>query len=52
MKKSKIKLKNIVISGYYGFDNFGDETILSVLVKKIKEFTPFITVLSIHPKRT
>ena len=52
MKKSKNKLKNIVISGYYGFDNFGDETILSVLVKKIKEFTPFITVLSKNTAKT
>lgn len=52
MKKSKTKLKNIVISGYYGFGNFGDETILSVLVKKIREFTPFITVLSVNPRRT
>lgn len=52
MKKSKIKLKKILISGYYGFDNFGDEAILDVLVKKIKEFTPFITVLSKNPKKT
>lgn len=52
MKKSKINLKRVVISGYYGFDNFGDETILSVLVKKIKEFTPFITVLSKNPTKT
>lgn len=51
MKKSE-KLKKVVISGYYGFDNFGDETILSVLVKKIKEFTPFITVLSKNPAKT
>lgn len=52
MKKSNKKFKNVVISGYYGFDNFGDETILSVLVKKIKEFTPFINVLSKNPSKT
>lgn len=52
MKKFDKKLKKVVISGYYGFDNFGDETILSVLVKKIKEFTPFITVLSKNPAKT
>ena len=52
MKKSSKKLKNILISGYYGFDNFGDETILSVLIKKLKEFTPFITVLSKNPRKT
>ena len=52
MKKSNKKCKNILISGYYGFDNFGDEAILSVLVKKLKEFTPFITVLSKNPAKT
>lgn len=52
MKKFKNKCKNIVISGYYGFDNFGDETILSVLIKKLKEYTPFITVLSANPSKT
>lgn len=52
MKKFDKKFKKVVISGYYGFDNFGDETILSVLVKKIKEFTPFITVLSKNPSKT
>lgn len=52
MKKFDKKSKKVVISGYYGFDNFGDETILSVLVKKIKEFTPFITVMSKNPVKT
>lgn len=52
MKKSNFKLKKILISGYYGFGNFGDETILSVLVKKLKEFTPDIRVFSSHPKKT
>lgn len=52
MKKSNYKFKKIVISGYYGFWNFGDETILSVLIKKLKEFTPHIRVLSKTPKKT
>lgn len=52
MKRFKNKCKDVVISGYYGFDNFGDETILSVLIKKLKEFTPFITVLSANPSKT
>lgn len=52
MKKSSPKRKNILISGYYGFDNFGDETILSVLIKKLKELGVNIMVLSKNPKKT
>ena len=46
--------KNICISGYYGFDNFGDETILQVLVENLKEFLdkPKITVFSVNPNKT
>ena len=35
-----------VISGYYGFKNFGDETILSVLIQHIKPMIDNITVFS------
>lgn len=35
-----------VISGYYGFKNFGDETILSVLVTHLKKLGVDITVFS------
>lgn len=52
MKNSKNKVKKIVISGYYGFDNFGDEAILGLLVKKLQEFTSFITVFSNNPAKT
>ena len=51
MKKYK-NGKNILISGYYGFDNFGDEAILGVLVKKLKELEVNIEVLSSNPDKT
>ena len=44
--------KNIVISGYYGSDNFGDEMILKVLIDKLKQFDVNITVLSLNPEKT
>ena len=52
MKKSSGKNKNILISGYYGFDNFGDEAILGVLVKKLKELNANVRVLSKNPAKT
>jgi len=42
--------KNICISGYYGFDNFGDEIILKILVENIKDNN--ITVFSSNPDKT
>ncbi len=44
----------VCISGYYGFDNFGDETILKVLIENLKKFTnpPQITVFSANPEKT
>lgn len=46
--------KKVCISGYYGFDNFGDETILSILIENIKKFdnAPEITVFSSNPAKT
>lgn len=39
-------MAKVLISGYYGFKNFGDEAILSVLVTHLKEVGADITVLS------
>jgi len=52
MKKCNQQGKNVLISGYYGFDNFGDEAILGVLVKKLKELDADIKVLSKNPAKT
>jgi len=47
-------MKRVVISGYYGFDNFGDELILHILVSSLKKYldNPKITVLSNNPAKT
>ena len=48
------KTTQIVLSGYYGFDNIGDEAvlyaILSALRKTIKDVE--VTVLSNNPDKT
>ena len=49
MKKNK---KRCVISGYYGFKNFGDEAILSVLVNKLQKDGHTVTVISSNPNYT
>jgi polysaccharide pyruvyl transferase CsaB len=50
----KEKRSRIVISGYYGFKNLGDEAILSCMVKEIKAARPEteITVISNDPFET
>lgn len=52
MKNYNKKDKDILISGYYGFDNFGDEAILGVLTKKLKELGANVCVLSKNPGKT
>lgn len=52
---SSNKPKKIIISGYYGFNNFGDEAVLSVLVNSLKKEnikSSDITVISKDPKNT
>lgn len=44
--------KRVVLSGYFGFKNFGDEAILSVLVDKLKQLNKRITVISSDPQYT
>ena len=47
-----MRKKRFVLSGYFGFKNFGDEAILSVIVNKLKEHNHRITVISSNPKYT
>jgi len=53
MKKPKIIVK-IMISGYYGFNNTGDEAVLTSMVRAFKEKIPQIkiVVLSQNPLQT
>lgn len=44
--------KNIAVSGYYGFENFGDEAILKVLVTELKKQEYNVTVFSRLPQNT
>lgn len=45
---------NIVISGYYGFDNAGDEAMLYSILRSLRALYPDaeITVISGHPEKT
>ena len=45
-------MTKIVISGYYGYKNFGDEAILSVIVSHLKPKSAEVTVLSGDPEYT
>ncbi len=46
-------MKKILISGYYGFDNFGDDAILHIMVSELKKHLsdPKITVISNNPPK-
>lgn len=44
--------KKVVISGYYGADNFGDESILETLIQRLKKAEADITVFSTNPEKT
>ncbi len=46
------KTKRIAVSGYYGFENFGDEAILSVLTNELKQQGFHVTVFSKNPQIT
>ncbi|MFZ5641111.1 MAG: polysaccharide pyruvyl transferase CsaB [Bacillota bacterium] len=47
-------MKTVVISGYYGYDNIGDEALLQAIVEPLREMVPDIRiiVLSAQPAKT
>ncbi|MCK8824091.1 polysaccharide pyruvyl transferase CsaB [Fuchsiella alkaliacetigena] len=47
-------MKEVVLLGYYGFDNLGDEAILAAIISSLQHSYPNlkITVLSATPKKT
>lgn len=53
LSEKKIK-KDVVISGYYGFKNNGDDALLQAIIKDLKQKMPeiAISVLSLRPKET
>lgn len=44
--------QKVAVSGYYGFKNFGDELILSILTEKLHEAGADVTVFSVDPEFT
>ena len=44
--------KRFVLSGYFGFKNFGDEAILSALVNKLQQDKHHLTIISANPEYT
>ena len=44
--------KKVVISGYYGANNFGDEAILETIVQRLKKYDADIIVFSTNPQKT
>ncbi len=47
-----MKKQRFVLSGYFGFKNFGDEAILSVLVQKLRQNKHKLTIISSDPEYT
>lgn len=52
--KRAILNKKLLFSGFYGFDNQGDDAILEAITSEIKELNPYLKleVLSNNPKKT
>ncbi len=53
-KYNRTKRYDILLSGYYGFNNFGDDMVLKTIVNSVKEEMPDteIAILTKHPRET
>ncbi len=53
-RKPKKKKPTVLLSGYYGFDNIGDEAVLAAIVQQLKQHLPGVpfVVLSNDPAAT
>ena len=47
-------IRRVMVSGYYGFNNLGDDSLLQSIITTLREISPNskITVLSQHPRKT
>lgn len=54
MKKGEKAMRRVLVSGYYGFGNAGDEAILMAIVESLKKIDKdiLITALSANPETT
>lgn len=52
--KEEVVIMRVVLSGYFGFDNVGDEAILFAIIRALRKLNPTIdiTVLSNNPAET
>ena len=47
-----VKALNVLISGYIGFENFGDDAVFSLLVNHLKKKGIHVSALSSNPQKT
>ena len=54
LEKNPFRPNDVLVSGYYGYKNIGDDSLLKAIVQNLKEEKPdvSITVLSKKPKET